>query len=116
MDQVAFEAIKASIKEMDSNQLSELFSAVAEAKGIIVACAAYKEYFDDTLKENNKPPLTDDEWKMFREKLFEDDYVDSIRSRWWDARNGVMEEHIRQNWDNDEDNYQEADEEITVSE
>lgn len=115
MDPVAFEAIKDSIKEMDSKQLSVLFSAVADAKGIIVACAAYKEDFDDTLKENKKAPLTDDEWKLFREKLFEDDYVDCIRSRWWDARNAVMEEHVRKNWDHDEENKQEDDEEITVS-
>ena len=107
MDPAAFEAIKSSLKEMNSEQLSTLFSAVADAKGIIVACAAYKEDFDDTLKENNKPPLTNDEWKLFREKLFEDDYVDSIRSRWWDARNGVMEEHVRNNWEDDEESEQE---------
>lgn len=102
MDPVAFEAIKASLKEMDSEQLSTLFSAVADAQGIIVACAAYKEDFNETLKENDKPPLTDDEWKLFHTKLFEDDYVDSIRSRWWDARNGVMEEHVRKIWEDDE--------------
>jgi hypothetical protein len=113
MDPVAFEAIKSCLKEMDSTQLHDLFRAVADANGIIVACAAYREDYNETLKEYGKPPLSDDEWKLFHEKLFKDVYVDEVRSRWCDARDGVIEEHVRKIWEDDDSEQNDESEELT---
>ncbi len=101
MDTNAFEAIKSSLKDMSSEQLESLFSAVADTRGVIVVCGAYREEYDDALKDYNKPPLTDNEWTTFREQLSSDGNVEQIRDVWYDTKNEIME-GIRKIWYDDE--------------
>ncbi len=63
----ASDAIKASVKNMNSEQLGSLFSTVADARGVIVICASYREDIDMNLIGSEQKPLCNDEWKQFSE-------------------------------------------------
>ena len=104
MEANKFNDILSSVAEMNINQVDALFNKILDKKGILIVCASYREDFDNTLEDNGKDKLSDDEWNKFCDKMCPDynRSVDSMMNMNNEIRNEVMDE-IRPNWYNEEE-------------
>lgn len=94
MDATKFDAILASLTELDVKQVNTLFHKILDKKGVLIVCASYREDFDSTLEENHKNKLTDDEWEQFCDKMDPEVNccVNDMMNMNIELRNGVMDE------------------------
>ena len=72
MNQSNFDAIIASMDDMDAKQITTLFNKAMEKKGVLIVCGAWREDFDVDLEDGGKDKLTDDEWRQFCEAMTPD--------------------------------------------
>ena len=113
MNQSNFDAIIASLDDMDAKQITTMFFKAMEKKGVLLLCCAWREDFDRNLVNNGQNKLSDDEWQQFIEAMSPDNNrsVDNMMYANHDIRNEAIL-NIRPNiYHKDESEEDESDDE-----
>lgn len=92
-----FIQVLSSIKMMNKNQLNLLFQEMEKQMNVDIPLVLSRDDIDNTLSENMKEPLTDDEWLKFQESMCDASTMLEIVDDFAELKYSVLSD-IRPDW------------------